>query len=654
MYRVMRVDVGSETYQLKEYNFSEVLGPIHLGVKIHYELESWKYDVFDPHNALIIGSGPFAGSKIFGSHRLVAVFRSPESKGIHFAAMGGAAYRFIGCGVHAISIEGMSSNPTIILIEGDADGNVKVSFEHISNEELYNVYKGYGGYIGAFGLERYLIDRYWDFIYRTKARPIVVGPASFKSIYGALISIDIDYGKKSFIHGREDFAARGGGGSVLAQAHNVVAIIAGGTWKPSLPEVLENIVKFNEYFKKLTGTDFVSTVNKAVTKYRYDESIGAGGTFGVNYPHYRELLPLFNYNSMYVPKHIRKKLVEVLLKKFWSPFVEETFVKSKSWETCGEPCPAACKKIWRGKKVDYEPFNAMGPFIGVMNLEVVAKNVDLGDQLGYDLITLGHIIGWILEALYKGLLKPEDVGINDVPNLDPLALNTELWLKNAELAKELMINLIEKKTPVLKLIAEKGIRVAAKELDEIFKHRVNEIGIKFEDLVVYVPYGENGYMTPTYYWSPGVIMPLAITGKYLTNYTPTFSEPEDFAKTVAIRAIKELLVENAGFCRFHRGWLEKLLQDLYKVIGVEIDLDKYGKELYQKIAQYNLKANAKPTYLESEKAKDIIYSIALEFGNTNWISKFINDKENATKEWWFRAVKTFVEQIGLPQDWITL
>ncbi|MEM1644250.1 MAG: aldehyde ferredoxin oxidoreductase N-terminal domain-containing protein [Ignisphaera sp.] len=652
MYRVVRIDVSSGSYHLKEYKFGEVLGPIDVGVKIHYELESWKYNVFDPHNALILGAGPFAGSKLFGSHRLVAVFRSPESKGLHFSAMGGVAYKFIKCGTHAVSIEGKASKPAIIMIEGDEVGNVKITLDHIDEVELNKIYQGYGGYFGAFALESYLLDHYYDFIRRTNARPIVVGPAAFKTVYGALISIDINYEKKSFIHGREDFAARGGGGSVLAQAHNVAAIIAGGSWKPKLPEPLIDLVKLNEFYKKLTGTDFVSAVNKATTKYRYDESLGAGGTFGVNYPHYRELLPLFNYNTTYVPKHIKKKLVEILLENFWMPFVEETFIKSKSWETCGEPCPAACKKIWRGKKVDYEPFNALGPFIGVLKLDVVAKNVDLGDQLGYDLITLGHVVAWLLEAVYKGLLKPEEIGLKDVPNLDPTALNVDLWLKNAELAKELINNLLEKKTNVLKLVAEKGLRYAAKELDNLYKHRVEKSRVKFEDLVVYVPYGEDGYMTPTFYWTPGVILPLAISGKYLTNYTPTFSEPEEFAKTVIIRITKELAIENAGFCRFHRGWLEKYLPDLYKLLGIDVDIDKYAKELYLSIAQYNRHANAKPQYLESEKAKDIIYTIALEVNNLSWIPKFLNDRENAVKEWLIRASKVIIEQLGLPQDWL--
>jgi len=653
MYRVARIDVGSKHYQLREYDVNEILGPIDLGVKIHYEIQSWKYNVLDPHNVLILGCGPFAGSKIFGSHRIIAIFRSPESKGLHFTAMGGVGYKFIRCGVHAISIEGKAEKPTIIMIEGEEDGNVKISFDHIDEKILEQIFRGYGDHLGAPALERYLIDNYWDFITRTQARPIVVGPAAFNTIYGALISLDVDTSKQRFIPGREDFAARGGGGSVLAQAHNVIAIVAGGSWKPNLPETLTDITKLNEFFKKLANSDYIQTVTKATVKYRYDETIGAGGTFGVNYPHYRELLPLFNYNTTYLPKHIRRKLVDILIERFWMPFVEETFIKNKSWETCGEPCPAACKKIWRGKKVDYEPFNAMGPFIGVLSLDKASKNVDLGDALGYDLITLGHIVAWLLEAVYKGLLKPEEIGIKDVPNLDPNALNIDLWSKNSELARDIIINLTEKKTEVLKIIAEKGIRAAAKELDRMFKDRVEKIRIRFEDLVVYVPYGEDGYMTPTFYWSPGVILPLPITGKYLTNYTPTFTEPDEFAKTVTIRAIKEILVENAGFCRFHRGWLEKYLPELYKLIGATVDLDKHGRELYLSIALYNVAANAKPQYLESEKAKDIIYTIAIEVNNTNWVPKFLSDRDGAIREWWIKTGNLIVEQLGLPRDWIT-
>ncbi len=652
-YRALRINVENGSWYIKEYDGNEIIGPIDLGIHIHEELKTWEKDVFDPNNAVIIGAGLFAGSKLFGTHRLVVIFRSPESRTLHVAAMGGAAYRFIGCGAHAIVIEGRSSKPSIIFVKGNESGVEYVKIEYIESEELEKIYNGYGGYIGAYALQKYLMDKYWDYIYSTKARPLVVGPAALRTIYGSIVSIDIDFNKKSFIVGSEDFAARGGVGSVLAQAHNVVAIVAGGNWKPQLPKDLTESIALNELFKRIAGKDFISLVNEATVKYRYDPNIGAGGTFGVNYPHYRELLPLFNFNTMYLPKHIRKKIIDILLENFWRPFKEETYAKGRwTMTTCGEPCPAACKKIWRGKKLDYEPSNGLGPYIGVLELDKTVKLIDLADQLGYDAIVAGHLVAWLFEAVYKGLLDPIDIGLNDRPIMDPMIMNIEILSKNAELAEILLKNIVNHSTEVLKIIATKGIRMAAKYLNEKYMERVKKIGIKFEDLIVYLPYGDQGYMTPNFYWTPGFLLPLAVTGKYWTNYTSTFTEPEEFAKTAAIRAIKEYEIENAGLCRFHRGWAEKNLNKLYNLIGVNLDIDKHTKLMYQKIALYSIKAGAKPRFLESEKAKDVILTLSVEFNASEWIDKYIKDRETAIREWWSRAGKAFAEQIGLPQDWV--
>ncbi len=47
--------------------------------------------------------------------------------------------------------------------------------------------------------------------------------------------------------------------------------------------------------------------------------------------------------------------MEAILRLFWKPFNDEVFVKSKSWYNCGDfGCSVVCKKVWRGKKVDYE------------------------------------------------------------------------------------------------------------------------------------------------------------------------------------------------------------------------------------------------------------------------------------------------------------
>ncbi|MEM4740909.1 MAG: aldehyde ferredoxin oxidoreductase N-terminal domain-containing protein [Ignisphaera sp.] len=649
-YRVLRIDVSSGKWSIHEYRLGEVLGPIDVGIKIHEELATWSKDVFDPSNAVVISTGPFAGSKLFGTHRIVAVFRSPESKTIHVSEMGGAGYRFIGCGVNAISVEGKSDEPAIIFVKGDEKGVAEVAIRKIPLSKLEEIYKGYDGYIGAYALEKYLIDTFWNEISSMKARPIVVGPAAFKTVYGALVSIDVDFVKKRFVDGAEEFAARGGGGSVLAQAHNVVAIVAGGSYKPQLPKQLTEVTELYSTMKTLLAKDFIQAVNEATVKYRYDPSIGAGGTFGVNYPHYRELLPLFNFNSIYLHKSVRKKLVDLILENFWKPVKTESFDMAKTWATCGEPCPASCKKIWRGKKLDYEPTNALGPSIGVFKIELTRNLVDLADQLGFDAIGIGHVVAWLLEAVYKGLLKPEEVGLDRKPNMDPMLMNIDEWAVNAYLAEKILKGLVEGSTDVLKIVA-KGVRFACKQLDMMFSDRVKRTGLRFEDLVVYQPYGEDGYMTPNYYWTPGFLLPLAVTGKYWTNYTSTFTEPEEFAKVAATRAVKELEISNAGLCRFHRGWAEKILPKLYELLGVKIDLDQYSKTLYQRIAMYAIKANAKPRVVESERAKDVIATLATELNVEEWNKKFASNRDDTIREWVLRATKMIATQLGLPEDW---
>ncbi len=646
-YRVIDIDVGRKDWKIRELPLDRVLGPIDAGIEIHFELESWKYDVFDPRNAVVIGTGVFAGSKLFGVHRLVAVFRSPESRILHVAAMGGAGYRFIGCGAHAVSIVGKAEKPTMIFIEGSEKGVEKVEFVELDENKLWEIYSGYGGKIGAFALEKWIIDSYWSFIERNRARPVVVGPASFRTIYGALVSVDVDFAKKDLAEGSEDFAARGGPGSVLARAHNVVAIVAGGSWKPSIPRELQDVGEINKVLREVLGEDYGSAVSSATVKYRYDPKMGVGGTFGVNYPHYRELLPLFNYNSVYLTKDARKKIVDMLLESFWKPFKEEVFEKEKIWKTCGEPCPAACKKVWRGKKVDYEPFHGLGPFVGIMKLEEVAKLVDLADQLGFDAIGIGHVVAWILEAVYRDLLKPEEVGIDRKPILDPLTFSVEAWASNAQLVEKILKGLVEHSTEILKIVAENGIRKAAKILDERFADRVKSIGRRFEDLVVYLPYGEDGYMTPNYYWAPGFISPIYVTGRYWTNYEATFAEPEDFAKKVLSRALKEYEVDNAGMCRFHRRWGEKVLQKLYELYGVKKSIDEHAKEVYRKLIDYAKKAGYEPRYWESERAKDIVVAITLELGIETWVKKFFENREQALKEWWDRFDKEFKKGLGL-------
>jgi glyceraldehyde-3-phosphate dehydrogenase (ferredoxin) len=646
-YTGLFIDVGSRKYWKESFPLSEVCGPVELGVKIHLErFESWRKPVYHPENALVIGRGIFAGSKLYGAHRLIAVFRSPLTTGLHVSALGGAAYQF-NISADSLIITGLSREPVILLVKSDREGNLEVEFYEVELKELIKIWRGYKGLKGVYALQEYLLDTFREFYEKYGARSILVGPASLYTNIGALVSITITKGKMDY--GSEDFAARAGGGSVLLRAHNVAAIVYGGEYNLSsrLPRELTELDALNKIFTEVLGKPYIQAVIDAGVKYRYDPKINSGGTLGGNYPHLGVTTPMINWKIVYESAETRKKLHGIIMKYVWEIFNKEA-IETRSWKTCGEPCPLACKKVRKGKyKSDYEPYNGLGPFIGIFHIHEAEKVVELADAYGIDAIELGYIIGFIFEAVSRGLLKPEDVGISGVPEFEPSTIGEKSASINSKLATELVEHLAFGTNSIVRLIGERGLRDVAKILDILYSDRCDVLKQKFSDLLVYTPYGERGHIGPNYYWTPGLVAPLYILGKYWTVYSGVFAEPEDFASKCLERAIYELLVENAGFCRFHRGWSEKILPKLMKELyGIENPLER-AKNIYKLIAKYQKLAGAYPAPWDSKRLIDFMAKAAEEYGNTTWAKLFKENPEKAASEWWSRFYYTVERLLGL-------
>ncbi len=622
--RILWIDAKSQKTYEREH---EATGPIDLGVKLHSERETWKHPPLSPDNIVLIARGPFTLQGLIGAHRLVAVFRSPVSMGLHASTLGGAAYALARTGLHGIAITGRSPDPLIVNVIGGENG-YEVEIEALDRVELQDVYSGYKGYKGTRALHLYLAEKYQNRLEGLEYRILLVGPAAWTTRFAGIFSwVNDTGGRPSPV---VDSASRGGGGSVLAQGHGVAAIIVGG---PRNVRIDREPVKLVE---KILGTSYVKEVLRTTTKYRYDAKLGTGGTFGVNYVYYRELIPALAYNTIYMSRAVRLLLHEKIIKHFWRPFQELVFEgRQKPWRTCGEPCSVACKKVWNGVKLDYEPAHGMGPMIGVITLEDSARLVELVDDLGLDAIEAGHIVAWLFDAITKGLLSPEDLGVKERPCLDPLALTPESSKINAELARSLLESIASREGRLQSMIAIEGARRTAIILDEEAAHVVRQRGLGFKDLLVYAAFGEGGYMTPNYYWTPGMIAPLYVLGRYWTNYSPTYEEPEEYAEHSLQRATLELLIDNAGICRFHRKWAEKILEPLYKELGYYSgDLKKHALSVYKEIAKYNIKAGAEPVPWESKKTMDIVATIAAELGAEGWETGVGNKQK--LLDWWNR------------------
>jgi glyceraldehyde-3-phosphate dehydrogenase (ferredoxin) len=645
-YRVIFIDAERRSSWIEEYKLSDVAGPIELGVKLHLErYESWRKPVYHPDNVLVLGAGVFAGTKLYGVHRFIAVFRSPMTMGLHASALGGASYQF-NVNADAIVITGRSEEPLVVKVFDDGSGAPIVEFYEVKVEKVLEVWRGYKGHKGTYALQEYLLDEFRDFYEKYGARSILTGPGSLYTNTGALVSFTIIKGRVDY--GSEDFAARAGGGSVLMRAHNVVAIIYGGRFDRSIdkPRELCDITSLNKVYIELVGKPYIQAVIEAGVKYRYDPKLNTGGTLGGNYPHLGVTTPMLNWNMIYYDKEARQKLHGLIMKYMWDKFNQEA-IATRSWKTCGEPCPLACKKVRKGKyKSDYEPYNGLGPFIGIFDIHEAEKVVELADAYGIDAIELGYIIGFVFEAVSRGLLKPEEVGISGIPVLDPAKMGLETSAWNAKLAVELVEKLAFGVNPILRLIGERGVRDAAKILDLLYADRVKERGVKFSDIPVYTPYGERGHISPNYYWTPGLVAPLYVLGKYWTLYTGVFMEPEEFALKALERAFYELMIENMGLCRFHRGWAEKTIPViLERYYGLKNALER-AKQTYKLIAKYQELAGASPSYWDSARIVDFMARAALEYGNTKWSEAFKKDPSKAAEEWWTRFYKKVVEVLS--------
>jgi len=644
-YRVLFIDVSENRDWIEEFNYSEVMGPVELGVKLHLDrFMTWKKPVYNPDNAVVIGSGLLAGTKLYGVHRLTFVFKSPLTRGLHVASMGGAAYQFR-VNAHAIVVIGEADEPVIVKIFDEGDGKPIVEYIRISETELINIWRGYNGEKGIYALQRYLSDKYSGFYREYDGRTLLVGPASKYTSMGIVASITLHHGEIDW--GSEDFAARGGPGSVLYRAHRVAAIMYGGRFDrgSDKPRELIDTRSINELFIKLTNKPYVTQVIEAGTKYRYDPKLNTGGTLGGNYPSLKIYTPMFNWNMIYLPADLREKLHGYIMKYMWEPFNKEA-IETKAWKTCGEPCPLACKKVRLGRyKSDYEPYNGLGPMIGVFDLHEVQRVVELVDAYGFDAIEMGNLIAFVFDALEKGLLKPEEVGVSGIPYFDPHNYRVEYSRYNADIALQLVENIAWGRNPVLKLIGDKGIRSAAKILDILYEDRIRSVGYRFSDLPVYALFGEEGHITPNYYWTPGMVAPLPILGRYWTLYKGVFLEPEEFAEKAFNRALRELWIDNNGLCRFHRGWAEKVLPEIFKFYGIE-DFEKRHFEIYKLIIKYQDLAGANPAYWDSSKIIDFMCEAAREYGNDEWASKFALNKEKAAQEWWSRFYKKINELIS--------
>jgi len=432
-----------------------------------------------------------------------------------------------------------------------------------------------------FSYEKKLYAQLKTFYKESPFRIVLAGKGSKNTNYGCLIS-----SKPNKIGKVMSVAGRGGGGSVLYKAHGVIGIALGGKAKFTL-NLNSSLVKEQMLFTK---------------KYR------EAGTFLANYLKLKENAISFNWLSNLLPKTQRLKIFEKFIK---NQLLKDYRFKS---ETCGERCIAVCKKLEKDKKVDYEPLQAFGPLLGIFERKYAISLAQLADKLGMDAIYLGYILGAIFEGLSKGFISAELFGLKKLPSMDWKKPNSR---KNFEIARKFIQKIGLGKIPFL----GNNLRKSMKQL-------------KIKDLAVYLPHGKEMDITPPFYWSLGVMLPLVFQGKFFSDYSISAKPPEEYAKICAERTVREYVFDNLCICRFQRGWMEKRFEK------ESLERAKYWLE---KAWRFKRKARTLPRFWESKRILDAASNLFKEFGKGEW--KDVDKKK--LKEYWKTWQKFYLKSLKI-------
>ncbi len=610
--KTLFVDAGTGFYRLQRFRVGDFFGPVDLGLHL-----AGRY------NSLNIGAGLLAGSIFPGSNRLIFTGFSPCWGGFFVSSMGGAALVFDNLGINMVSILGKAPTPSILVLNRVHGEEIEVQVVPLDLPRVWEDGRG-----GIYGLMDHVLARFGG-EYTTEPRILAVGPAAGATDFGAIGSAPIHGDRLTHV---DTWAGRGGLGSKLLQQHGIAAIIYGGTF---VDEDFRDRKVADQWFeeryqKKLATKDLEATV-----KYRYDPKFETGGTLGVNYATIGGRLLAFNYGSIYLDEAERKAIhQQFIVEHYLKQFNEET-IQAKQQHTCGEPCPALCKKMREEYKKDYEPYQTMGPLAGIFDQRAAERLNHHADRLGFDAISVGGVLSWLMECLSTKALAPEELGVAGEPVFSAKGFSLETdSMTNANLGVELLDSIVRKRG-LLNL--EEGARKFARRL-------ARERGKQLLDPFVYVAYARKGWMVPNQYWTPGALSPMAIMGKYYMYYGGEFMPPRKLVRINAQRFRDELIMDNLGMCRFHRLWAEEMLPD---VIGTLYgQKDGFLRNLAVTASRINSRNSS--VFWESGRNADLVESFLRRQRDVEknadkelleWIDRFDKDKAEAALSFWYEVHK---------------
>ncbi len=617
--KALMVDASTGYYRINRYPLGSFFGPVDLGIHLSHK-----------HNSLNIGTGLLAGSIFPGSNRLVFSGISPSWHGFYVSSMGGAGLVFDNLGINHLSIQGKAFTPSLLYLNRVHGEEIEVELLPVRRREIWNSGRG-----GVYSVMEFALNHFAS-RYENEPRVLATGPASMFTDFGGIASAPIRKGELTFV---DTWAGRGGFGSKLLQQHGIIGVIYGGT---HIDEDFRDRTVADSWFQekyqqKLAAKDF-----EATTKYRFDPKFDTGGTFGVNFATLDERIIAFNYRSIFMSKEQRLKIhKDFIVDHYLHQFNEET-IKTKQQKNCGEPCSAVCKKMQGEFKKDYEPYQTMGPLCGIFDQRAAELLNHHADMLGFDAISVGGVLSWLMECLHTNLLTPQELGVDSKPIFEPVGFKVvEDSMHNAKIGIALLNQMVSEEG---KINLSEGAR-------KYGRHLARSKGKAVLDPFVYIAFARRGWIIPNQYWSPGAMSPMAVMGKYYMNYGKDFIPPRELGRENAKRMLKELVMDNMGICRFHRVWAEEMIPDIIESLyGLK---EKYLESI--KLTASRMNSRNASVLWESERSIDFVYSFlkkkkeedGVKDANLDeWLARFAQNKKEAALQFWYEIHKGIQESLS--------
>jgi aldehyde:ferredoxin oxidoreductase len=368
MGKILRINLSKKEFSaepLKEGTLRKFIGGRGLGAWILWSELPPRVEAFEPENKLIFAVGPLTGTKVQGTHKLIAQFKSPLT-GTYFRSVGGgffgAELKFTGH--DAIVVEGKADKPTYVYVH---DGGVE--FRDAST--IWGT--------TTAGAKEFLLDET-----DKDARMIMAGLAGEKLVrFSAIVTDDMRT------------ASRGGGGAVMG-SKNLKAIVVKGTRRP-------------EIYDEKNFDEAVKEQIELIRKSPGYEGMRSLGTNGAVYADYiGGCFPTFNYQQEPLPG------VEVFKPEYLAKYIVKHYGCYGCMLRCGKKF-----KLLKGPYAgvvwdfpEYETHWAFGGNLGNINVECITYANMLADLYGLDAISTGSAIAFAMELYEKGIVgKSETDGL---------------------------------------------------------------------------------------------------------------------------------------------------------------------------------------------------------------------------------------------------